>query len=438
MNSADVLPATLVGLRHEIATGAIPPRRALELQAERAHARAADLGCVVRWLDLPPDTGSDASLPLAGIALAHKDIFDLDGWAPGCGHDHGTPDPARRAATAVARLRDAGARQLATLAMAEYACGATARNARLATCRHPLHADAVVGGSSSGSAVAVASGLVYGSLGSDSAGSVRIPAATCGVLGLKPTHGACSGQGMAPLAPALDTPGLLARDADDLALLWSVVADRAPPPAPAAAPRLKTWLPPQADAAVLAALEAAARRLGSGDFAPTLEGQPIAAQLADVVLHAQAGASLAAPLRTASASPTVRAVALPGAAMPGEWLATALQARARVLNDFMREHFARHDVLLLPALQHPVPDARQVDPDHADFDARLLVGLHRYMGFLNYLGLPALVLPVARDARGLPLCLQAVARPSHEAQLLAIARRWQADASRDSTSSSRS
>ncbi|HYG43627.1 MAG TPA: amidase, partial [Bordetella sp.] len=198
------LPETIEGLRRLIAGAELNVDEAVSRQRK---AFAADKGhCAVSLL--AASSAADPALPLAGVGLAHKDIYRLPGRVPECGAGHPWPDAPPMAATVIRRLQAAGSSPLAALAMAEHACGATGENPRYPLPINPLDAAAAVGGSSSGSAVAVASGLCYGSLGTDTAGSVRIPAASCGVLGLKPTRDLLPRDGVAPLAPSLDTVGI--------------------------------------------------------------------------------------------------------------------------------------------------------------------------------------------------------------------------------------
>ena len=155
-----------------------------------APRRAAGLrGPAVRPASAPPTRA-------AGVPLAHKDAFDTGLHAPRLGGPRATGEP-RPAASVLRRLAGHGALNLGALAMAEHACGATAENPHAPTLMNPLDSAAAVGGSSSGSAVAVAAGLCPASLGTDTAGSVRMPAATCGLIGLKPTPGRLSAQGVA-------------------------------------------------------------------------------------------------------------------------------------------------------------------------------------------------------------------------------------------------
>ena len=176
-----------------------------------------------------------AAGPLAGLAFAAKDNFDVAGHVTGAGN----PDwarshaPAPRTAAAVSLLLAAGANLAGKTQMDELAYGVVGENAHHGTPINPAAPDRVPGGSSSGSAVAVAGGLVDFALGSDSACSVRLPAAVCGIFGLRPTHGRVPVDGLVPLSPSLDTVGWFARDPEVLrrvgrVLLTATVAS--PPP----------------------------------------------------------------------------------------------------------------------------------------------------------------------------------------------------------------
>ena len=175
---------------------AAPPLRDAHVAALAAGftRRAAPLGCVVQLF--APRRPRRRGRLLAGVPLAHKDAFDTGLHAPRLGGPRATGEP-RPAASVLRRLAGHGALNLGALAMAEHACGATAENPHAPTLMNPLDSAAAVGGSSSGSAVAVAAGLCPASLGTDTAGSVRMPAATCGLIGLKPTPGRLSAQGVA-------------------------------------------------------------------------------------------------------------------------------------------------------------------------------------------------------------------------------------------------
>lgn len=168
----------------------------------------------------PPSTSG----PLAGTNLAVKDIFDIEGYPTRLGSAaRNRATPAASDADVVARLRRAGARFTGKTAMHELALGVTGLNLFQGTPINPIDADRVPGGSSSGSAVAVARGVVHAALGSDTGGSSRIPAAFCGVVGFKPSRGSISTVGLFPLSATLDHVGLLARNVGVLMRIWSVL-----------------------------------------------------------------------------------------------------------------------------------------------------------------------------------------------------------------------
>ncbi|MDB5848994.1 MAG: putative amidase [Rhodoferax sp.] len=416
------LPASIACLQSVIDAGALQPDEAIALQRRRLQRLDRRFHAVVALLPDAPDAPPGATGSLRGVGLAHKDLFTTAGRQPGLGHDAGRADAAVQDAPVLARLAHHGATTLASLVMAEYACGATGFNPNFPRCVNPLHAEACVGGSSSGSAVAVAAGMVYGALCTDTAGSVRMPAATCGLLGLKTTAGLLPLQGVFPLAPSLDSVGLLARNADDLRRILQAAAEPGRLHAPASHPlRLAAWLP---EAGLHGAIHAAMQALASAmamQQVDTLDAHPVLTQLSEIVLHTEAARTHHAALLDGSLPPGVEAVALPGLVLPAAWHAAALGQRGRQLRSFVEQHLAHHDILVLPALPIPIPDWAEVTPTDPAFDGRKLLALYRYMGFINYLGLPALVVPIALDARGLPISVQLVARPFHELTLLRCA-----------------
>jgi Asp-tRNA(Asn)/Glu-tRNA(Gln) amidotransferase A subunit family amidase len=145
------------------------------------------------------------------------------------------------------------------------------------------------------------------------------------------------------------------------------------------------------------------------------------------VLHSEAATTHRAALLDGTASAAVQAVALPGLAIPGDWHAAALADRARRCRAFVDAHLREHQILLLPALAEPVPDWQVVALECERFEPRQLLALYRYMGFVNYLGLPALLLPVAADRQGMPISVQLIARPFHERLLLEFAHALERD-----------
>lgn len=176
--------------------------------------------------------------PLHGIPLDVKDLFDIAETPTTAASKILAGHVAAKDATAVARLRQAGAVFIGKTNLHEFALGPTGEDSAYGPTKHPMDAHRLAGGSSSGSAVAVATLMSLGSLGSDTGGSIRIPAAACGVVGLKPSIGEIPLDGTVPLSATLDHAGPIARNVRDVAVLWAVLASRPPvsltPPAPSA------------------------------------------------------------------------------------------------------------------------------------------------------------------------------------------------------------
>nr|AAS47584.1 chloroplast Toc64-1 [Physcomitrium patens] len=176
-----------------------------------------DNGAFIEYFELlppPPPPPPSAPHPLSGLTFAIKDIFDIEGFVTGFGNPDwaSTHEPATRTAAAVKVLVEAGATCIGKLIMDELAYSIIGDNKHYGTPVNPAAPNRIPGGSSSGSGVAVAADLVDFSLGTDTAGSVRVPAAFCGILGFRPSHGAVSTVGVTPMAQSLDTVGCFARD----------------------------------------------------------------------------------------------------------------------------------------------------------------------------------------------------------------------------------
>ena len=413
------LPDRMVQLLAQIRAGRISAQSALLAQIAHGRVLAGSYACVV---DVLPVVAPGAG-PLAGVALAHKDIFDLQDRLPGCGVQLGAFQVGVQPAAVIKALADAGASQWATLVMAPHACGATAQNSHFAHCVNPLDPRAAVGGSSSGSAVAVASGMTYAALGTDTAGSVRIPAATCGLIGLKTTHGALSTQGCAPLAPSLDTVGILTRCPEDAREIWQALSPVSLRKSMDHEASCQVWFPHRGvDSQVVQAIQDWIAKLdmkvSEVDITDQFEQLNRHAQR---VLFYETAQTHRASLLAGQADPAVQAIGLFGLGLPQAWYHESMHVRAAFLAQFVEQHFDHSEFLILPALGGLVPDEASVEIGNPDFDRTQLAGMHAFMGFVNYLGLPALNLPIARDARGRPICVQVLSRPFAEHCLLDFA-----------------
>ncbi|MCM2310642.1 MAG: amidase [Steroidobacteraceae bacterium] len=382
--------------------------------------------------------------PLHGVPLAHKDMYFRPGRRSSLG-SRAAPPAGSAQSSVLARLDAAGAIELGTLNMAEFALGPTGHNAFLGDCHNPWHDGHIACGSSSGSGAAVAARLAWGSIGSDTGGSVRLPASASGVLGLKPTNGRVSLAGMMPLAPSVDVPGILARSARDVARLLAVVAghdpvdarsSRRPVPDYEAAldggiAGLRIGVPenyfrddiaPDVGRAVDASLQEL-ERLGARVLPVTVPSPEHLTELSRVLVYAEAAAVHGPWLREHAAdySPQVRMRAATGLAIPAAAYQQAQQLRPRMLRLFVTAIFTQCDVLHLPTLGIPVPTLAETDVGSAAAMWDKIAALVKCTAPFNYLGLPALAVPCGFTDNGLPTSFQLVARPFDEATLLSVA-----------------
>ena len=419
------LPARMTQLQAQIRAGEVTAAQAVAAQCAKAQRVQSQFACVAEEVSVP----ALAEGPLHGIVLSHKDIFNLPGRMPGCGVGTGQAESNTQAADVIDRLQHAGASQWASLVMAPFACGATSQNADFPRSANPLDEHAVVGGSSSGSAVAVAAGMSYVALGTDTAGSVRIPAATCGLLGLKTTAGWVSSEGCFPLAPSLDTVGLLARYAQDAREVFQVIAPQLTHEGSdqhtrsTSDMRCQVWWPDNLHAELKEAIAQWLKQvevIGHIDLTDDVEKL---SRYAQCVLMFETAQTHRERLMSASAPSGVQALGMTGLGVPQSWYQQAISMRPALLKKFVDRYFQSSSFIVLPAFTQPVPDWCEVEPGNEQFDREQLFSLHRWMGFVNYLGLPAITLPVARDSRGRPVQVQVLARPFSEHHLLDFAQR---------------
>jgi aspartyl-tRNA(Asn)/glutamyl-tRNA(Gln) amidotransferase subunit A len=389
-----------------------------------------------------------AAWPLHGIPLAHKDMFYRAGRVSTMG-SKASPPAATSTSALLERLDRAGAIELGTLNMSEFALGPTGHNEHFGHCRNPWNPAHVACGSSSGCGATVAARLAYASLGSDTGGSVRLPASVNGVLGLKPTYGLLSGYGMMPLSHSADTPGVFARTALDLALMLKVVAGRDErdsrtsrrpiPNYPAALSAdvrgLRVGVPqeffleqvaPEVGRAVGASLQVL-EGLGARIVPVPVPDCRHFTELSRVLVYSEASAIHGAHLRARAAdySAQVRVRAATGLGIPAPVYAQALQLRPKLLDRFVRTAFEHCDVLHLPTLGIPVPTIEETDVGGAAVMWEKIAVMVRCTAPFNYLGLPALAVPCGFTDNGLPTSFQLAGRPFSEATLLRVAHAYE-------------
>ncbi|MCW3027533.1 MAG: glutamyl-tRNA(Gln) amidotransferase, subunit [Solirubrobacterales bacterium] len=230
MSATDVLALSARAAADAIEAGSLAPRELFDAYRERAAADVSagedGLNCFT-WVAPEPPT-DDAPAPLAGVPLAVKDLFCTAGIPSQAGSRILAGYLPPYTASAVSRLTEAGATLMAKTNQDEFAMGSSNENSAFGAVRNPWDRERVPGGSSGGSAAAVAAGLAPWALGTDTGGSVRQPAALCGIVGLKPTYGAVSRYGMIAFASSLDQAGPLTRDVADAALMLRHMVGRDP------------------------------------------------------------------------------------------------------------------------------------------------------------------------------------------------------------------
>ena len=358
----------------------------------------------------PTDVGTRG-----GPRVAVKDCLDIAGQVTGCGSRAfaGHP-PADRHAAVVQALIDAGCHIVGKANMHELAYGVTGLNQFTGTPVNPKFPDRIVGGSSSGSAAAVASGSVDFAIGTDTGGSIRMPAACCGIIGLKPTFGAISRAGAVPASSSLDCIGPFARTMDGIiAAMDAICPGFAMPEEASDAPRLGRVAVP-ADAAVTDALDSALDRCAAQATAVDLPHFADAYTAGVVIIGAEMAAELGHLVRTGKLGADIEARLINAAAVTHEQLAEAEAIRAR-FTAAVDAALAQCDALVLPTL--PGEPIRLSEAG----DAAAAVRLTSLVRPFNLSGHPAITLPLLTE-NGLPAGMQLVGRKGEDAALCALAK----------------
>jgi aspartyl-tRNA(Asn)/glutamyl-tRNA(Gln) amidotransferase subunit A len=370
--------------------------------------------------------------PLHGVPLAHKDMYYRAGKVSGCGSKIRQNFVPNVTSSLVARLEAAGAVTIGRLHMSEFAMGPTGHNAHLGRCRNPWDETRITGGSSSGSGAAVAARLVFGSLGSDTGGSVRLPAAMCGVVGLKPTQHLLATDGMMGLSESLDCPGPLARSSRDIARLMEVMTGRPYESAlDGSVAGLVLGIPTsfywenvaEPVEERLAEARKVLERLGVRFVDVDIPDHTDLADLADAVWTPEAAAIHLPWLRTRPGDygDQVRARLTQGLAVSATAYLRARQLRTLMLEAMLSGPLSNCDALFVPAMRITVPTNAETDVAAGTSMREVLANIAALTRPLSYLGLPGLVTPAGFAPDGLPIGLQLIGRPLEEPTLLRIA-----------------
>jgi AtzE family amidohydrolase len=399
---------------------------------ERALADAAAVDAKIA-------SGQDGG-PLSGVPFAVKNLFDIEGLTTLAGSKIARElPPARKDATLVSRLKAAGAVLTGALNMDEFAFGFSTQNTHYGPTRNPHDLTRIAGGSSGGSAAAVAGGMVPISLGSDTNGSIRVPAALCGVFGFKPTYGRLSRAGTRLFAESFDHVGPFARSIKDIALVYDVLQGQDPGD-PVLAPRplesvsnvldlgieglriavADGYFASQGHAEVFEAVENAAQGLGASKRVQLPEAG-LARASAMIITAAEGAETHLSDLssRASEFDPNTRALFLSGTALPAAWYVKAQRFRRWYAQELSRL-FRDVDVILAPVTPYSAFPIGQRMMEVADSSVFAAAHLGIYTQPLSFAGLPVLAAPVA-GTKPLPLGVQIIAAPWREDLVLRVA-----------------
>ena len=379
--------------------------------------------------------------PLHGIPVAVKDVFDMRGVRTTGGSKVINYVPDQDAAV-VEALEAAGAVLMGKLNMHELSYGITSSNPHFGAVRNPWDMERIPGGSSGGSAAAVAADLVFAALGTDTGGSVRIPAAYCGIVGLKPTFGRVSRFGVLPLASSLDHVGVLARNVRDTALVFKTIVSYDPRdpsssrhPVVDYAPQdnitlkgLRLGFPENfffegLDQDVESAVRGAIARAGSlgAEVKPVrLPDMGAINAIGLVILLSEAAATLEPYLNDRQLfGPDVLALLDQGRCLPAVDYVNAQRLRRKMQIEFAQV-WAEVDCLIMPTTPNTAPRVGDERVRHRDGEQDVRAVATRLVRPFDVLGLPALSMPCGLSSQGLPIGLQLVSAPFEESALLQL------------------
>ena len=368
--------------------------------------------------------------PLKGIPYACKDLFDVKGLATTGGSRVLADNIAEHDAEVVTRMNQAGAIFIGKNNLHEFAYGATGENMLYGTTPNPYDPSRLAGGSSSGSAAALGYGLCAAALGTDTGGSVRAPAALCGLVGFKPTFGRISTEGVIPYSWTLDHVGTLTRNAADTALLFDVLCDKPQTPTVAKLEGLRIGIPEgfffaRADTEILDSIERLMNFLGNAGAQLKPVSIPSMEHSRTVSLTVQMPEALSYHNRYLEQRGHLYSQDFRAGLALGQCLLAEQYIRAkRFIESYRREMnqvFDGVDLLLTPATPVIAPKIGTVEVTVDGQVEPAGNAITRYTSFFNMTGHPAITLPCGMHSEGLPIAAQLIGKHYGDEQLIATA-----------------
>ena len=389
--------------------------------------------------------GNVNSSSLLGIPVAHKELYMRKGWPCEGGSKVFSGHIASQTASVLKRLDKKGAIDCGRLTSVELGLGTTGHNSYSGTPANPWNPKYISGGSSSGSAVVVAGGILPISLGSDTGGSVRLPAAACGLVGIKPTHGLVGRSGVIALSPSLDTLGTLTRTVRDGAIVLNAIIafdknDSAS--IPFIFPNLIDNLEKGLDGIRIGWPKRYFFENAEGVIADCIDGifkimDRLGAKCQEVEVPGIETANEMTMLITAVEGATIHekkiledhsafgkqslARLLVGFFVPVQDYYKALANRKSLAKNVLKETFEKVDTVITPVWPYPLPTIEESDLGANPEFAKMVLKSGHNTRPVNYLGFPAVNLPIGFDSNGLPISLQLIGAPYSEGKLLRIA-----------------
>lgn len=362
--------------------------------------------------------------PLDGVPIAIKDEYDVRGYGTTVGTSFLGKTPAQADALAVARLRQAGAILFGKTNMHEFGVAPSGINIHHGAARNPYDPARDTGGSSSGSGAAVASGLVPIALGNDGGGSIRVPAALCGVAGIKGTWDRVPTDGVPLLCWSLEHAGPLGATVEDVCACFGVITGEdvtlPPVPSPLRVGVCESWWEP-ADPAVSRAVRAALERVGATIVPVTLPHVKYSVEVGGVTFIGEGAASVEPHLLAdAPMAPSVRINFEVGRALPAATYVKAQRIRTLLARDFDRA-LETVDVIVTPTTVTTAPRYHEDAFESGELDEATVKAMVHFTFATNLTGLPSAQVPCGYDEAGLPIGMQIIGRHGEDLTTLAVA-----------------